>query len=242
MTRTVALLLLGSILGLTPVPGQASESTAAPGTLLPTTATSSPIAAASQEAVETILLYGGRAPARAHLDHLSDLSELDLDGLAAAWVWTSRLPPRRLAPEGLVDELARMLDGAEADDGRSLRIRLPDLVEAPEIDLGVVAGPPALFEEVPEAWIPHWPLSAAGTAEIPRWSGTPWRVRLVGDGRGSAWLDVASRDAHVVLVPVPASPLRLTVMDSEGHVVPQAQVTVAEDVQGTPRPAQRAME
>lgn len=113
-----------------------------------------------------------------------------IEGAEAVWTWSAAMPPRR-SEGGAIDpalfsappdELIVRVDGADGTGP----IRL-------------LAAPAAMWREVPEELLPQWPVPSSGRLALPRDSAADWRLRLVGPGTGSWWLDVAGSVTQVSL-------------------------------------------
>lgn len=192
--------------------------------------------AAAPDTLTIALLYSDRAPVLLAPASPGALQPAQLRNLSAAWVWSDHLPPRRLRGEDLRRELTRLQAADRDGRAETLSLHLPPGVDAPQEDLSVLAAPVAMFREVPEEWLPRWPLSAEGVAVVPRRPGVPWRLRLVGDGRGSVWRDVSGRQSSGLLVPLPAGAVHTMIADAAGDPLPGGSLTVLEGLHGSSRP------
>lgn len=124
--------------------------------------------------------------------------------LAHAWSWSGRSAPRRVEPDRLGERLPETAARLRVRGGRP--------------GLRLVAAPVAMWRDVPEDLLPSWPVPAGGTLDLPV-SSERWRLRLVGKGEGSWWVDVpaGARSAH--LSPAPARDVELRVAAADGAVL-----------------------
>lgn len=203
-------------------------------TTAPAAPAPAPTSPRAPAAVEAVALFADRPAVQ--LDLAAPRAQRP-ETFLAAWVWSREAPPRRVAAHDLDAELARLVAGPEPQRLDRLRIRVPASVEQPHADLEAVAAPAAMFAEVPEAWLPRWPLARSGRVEVPREEGVRWRVRLIGRGRGSGWHDVEPLAAELLLSPVDAADRRIRLVDAEGGALPDSFLTLLEDSHGAPRPA-----
>src|SRR6185369_10898947 len=133
--------------------------------------------------------------------------------LTSAWVWSGVRPPRRIEPKD-VGEQKPPGNPARLDVRvvRGSRTRPPSEIE-------IVAAPLAMWREVPEHLLPHWPVPANGRLAVPRAPGERWRARVVGPGEGSWWVDVQPGRSAAELTAVTAKGARLRVIDERGAPV-----------------------
>ena len=124
-------------------------------------------------------------------------------------MWSDEAAPRRIEPQALVKT-------AVAPADRFLALSVPGLRRAEAPQLRVVAAPAEMWADVPEDLLPNFPLREDGTARLPIDSSRPWRLRLVGAGRGSAWIDLPAGSRASTLFAEPADALDLTVVSSTG--------------------------
>lgn len=154
----------------------------------------------------------------------------------AAWLWTPAVPPVRVAGDEVADHFAALLDAAPSRE--QLAVRLPASESARErTRFAVVAAPVRMWREVPEGWLPSYLPPAEGALPLPRDRSLAWRLRLVGEGRGTGWLDVAPGVDEVAIVPVDAVDAAVTVTDSEGRPLVGAMLTVLENPRTAAKPA-----
>jgi hypothetical protein len=132
--------------------------------------------------------------------------------LQAAWVWSIVRPPRRVEPEAM---------GRETKAGGSEPSRLQVQVTRPSGPLTAAgpclfAAPVAMWREVPEAYLPCWPIPADGRLSVPVSSGEPWRLRVAGSEEGSWWSEIPAGKRSVLLAAPAARGLRVRVLDPRG--------------------------
>lgn len=144
----------------------------------------------------------------------------------AAWVWSQTAPPRRVDPVRWREELESLRLGTASDRAGRLVVHLPEPCRPSCPDLRVVAAPKAMWQQVQEPWLPSWPVPEDGRVVIPRTHGEPWRVRLIGDDRGSWWQDVEGSEATVVVRPVAARMVALLVRSTIGEALESFEISV----------------
>jgi|GEM_PF-631619 len=181
------------------------------------------------EALHTVLVYRDAtylylAPGETPADNAGQ-------GLVAVWAWTGIRPPQRLAlesPADLEDLSAEALEPAGAF--REVRLVVPRPPGAqrgakpPPTPPGfhLVAAPADAWGQVPESFLPTWPVPSDGRVELPADRDRAWRLRLVGPGRGSWWIEVPSGEAPILVAPRPAYDISLRVVDAKGRPLPNA--------------------
>jgi len=147
---------------------------------------------------------------------------LPADGLAEVsadedtlgfWLWSQNAAPRRLPPE---EPLPISLEPTQD----TLDARIGDGEQELPEELELLAAPVAMWQEVPESLIPAWPVPENGVLKLPRLSGEAWRLRLVGNGAGGAWIEVpAARERLALRPPGPASDRDLTILGPSAEPV-----------------------
>lgn len=130
-----------------------------------------------------------------------------------AWVWSSVASPRRLAAQSL---------GVQAVPPD--RSRLVVLVDRPASSkptevLTLVAAPVEMWSQVPESLLPSFTVPAVGSLSLPHDPERPWRLRVVGPGRGSWWVEVPAGQGRVSIAATVAQDRRLSVVDGDGAPV-----------------------
>lgn len=147
------------------------------------------MAVTSQAGTEMALVCDGTsARAATQEEQESDNPPQDL---VVAWVWSDTEAPRP------IDRETWATRSRPQPAARELRVRTTSARTNASIE--VIAGPPDMWQLIPEALMPRWALADDGTVALPRTSGSTWRVRAVGDGVGSTWVDVPSgRDSIAV--------------------------------------------
>ncbi len=101
---------------------------------------------------------------------------------AVLWAWAEGVPPQRFAPPG--PTLPQLQIGGNLE----VKITPPSPPPPPE-KLVVVAGPKAMWEEVPEPLLPRYPVSRQWRVKLPTGGDEPWRFRVYGAGFASPWLE-----------------------------------------------------
>ncbi len=147
-----------------------------------------------------------------------------LGGLDHAWVWSETSAPRRVEAE----ELGRV---AAPEDRLRLTVRVPYPGERLPPGYRVRAAPQAMWGEVPEDLLPQWPVPESGRLRLPLDPGRPWRLRLLGPGLGTWWLDLPPGQRMVEARPLPAATKELVVTGADGAPV-AASLTVLASAHG----------
>lgn len=119
-----------------------------------------------------------------------------------AWVWSAVSPPRRVLPA----DLGR-IPQAETEMLRVTVLHRSDVKPGPA---DVVAGPVSMWQEVPEPLLPRFPAGKDGKIALPRRGAETWRVRAIGRGCSSNWVDVEGGRTTVDLVLTPATDLSVS--------------------------------
>ncbi len=135
----------------------------------------------------------------------------DLNGVRAFWIWSAASAPRRFD----VDQLPA--NPLKADRGR-LRIRVPGKKEEAAAELPELvtrAAPKAMWDEVPEPLLPSWRLAEGSEIGIPHDPNRAWRVRLVGEERGTWWQDVRVGQSLVDVAPTFAESFTISFVDED---------------------------
>ncbi len=158
--------------------------------------------------------------------------EADVEDLRFLWHWTDDTFPRRFEPSDWPPE------PIDADLDR-LAIRVVGIEGEKTGDLALIAAPASMWEEVPESLLPRWPVPKGGSVQVPMDSDIAWRLRLVGEGRGSWWADVRRGQESVALRVVPTMTTKLEVVDLEGNAV-QRPVAIVRERPAGGRSAQRS--
>ena len=139
------------------------------------------------------------------------------------WVWSWRHAPLEVAAGGAPP--ARELDGdgpfwLEVHGVRSARL--------PASPARLVAAPIEMWREIPESELPSWPVPANGRLAVPVDGRHAWRVRWIAAGEGSWWADVPASGRSVILRPVAARGIALTVLQSDGKPAETVHVSAGE--------------
>jgi hypothetical protein len=141
------------------------------------------------------------------------LSAEQRSGLQSAWVWSGEQAPQRIEAERIGKrELRRGTDRLEIRVVRQSRSRQP-------ADLRVIAGPISMWGDLPESALPSWPVPVSGRLVLPHVPAERWRLRVVGQGEGTWWIDVLPGRSEVVLSPGPADDVRIEVVAADGTAV-----------------------
>lgn len=165
-----------------------------------------------------------------------------VDHVRAAWLEAEGLPP---VPVDL-DRPTPTAPPKNLDAGTlTVRLQRPRAVRPAawrqilDDGVAVVAAPVTMWERVPESCLPVWeaplpPVEPAAETEwedsllhLPVFPGEPWRVRIVAEGWGTWWMDVAAsgvRQRSVTLTPEPAAGVVIEVLGATGEPVSPAWV------------------
>lgn len=147
----------------------------------------------------SFVLVGGEPPCRP----VTRQELATQGGQGVVWMWSEELPPLR-RPAVWIDRPV---------DRQPVRLQVV-LVQAPRDQreqLHLVAAPTRMWQEVPEALLPRWPLPESGTLSLPVWREEGWQVRIVGSNLASTWTPVAAGRTRVEVVARAASARELVV-------------------------------
>ena len=133
----------------------------------------------------------------------------------SAWIWTARTVPVRVA----VAELDRAMT-RKHEPVAELRLRPSAPLE--NETRSVIAAPPEMWTEVPEALLPRY--ECGETAAIPVRPGAATRIRVVSQSRTSLWLDVMPGAHDVPLVAL--APREIEVFGADGKPLAGARVSL----------------
>lgn len=137
------------------------------------------------------------------------VSDDDLSQAHHLWVWGPDVPVRKVPPDRTRIN--------EAQPGVPLMVSLvPPKSMKTLHGVRVVAAPVAMFNEIPEALLPHFPVTAEGFARLTVHSGETVRVRAYGGNLASPWYEVQAGGAAPELRLSPARPRTVRVLDSSG--------------------------
>lgn len=153
------------------------------------------------------------------------VSREDLATLSYAWAWSADSAPRRVAAERIGK--ARLEASPE-----KLSIRVAGWNPRTMAGARILAGPRAMWSEIPEPLLPVWPVPQGGRIDIPLDKASPWRLRIEGPGVGSWWLDLPAGRKAAVLPAVAGPGFDLLVLDSGGRPLDGASLRLTEGVQG----------
>ena len=151
------------------------------------------------------------------------------------WRWSDRTPPLRVDPSRCLEETVGVpqivplvvhlaLEGESSAGGNSR--------EALGEPYRVVAAPVSMWKDVPEELLPTFEISSPedGTegwkVAIPVDQRHPWRLRAIGEGRGSWWLDVRPGERTATLVPRRAPDRVWTVRNPDGVPLADTRLSV----------------
>lgn len=144
---------------------------------------------------------------------------VDIDHL---WHWSANAGPERVAASAWRGKPPRQT-------GERLRMRVPGVSALkPLLGFFVVAAPRSMWLEVPEDFLPRWPVSSLGECSIPRSRGEPWRARLVGPTEGGWWAEIEPAAQEVLLARYLASQRTILMVNGLGQPAPGAVLQVLE--------------
>jgi hypothetical protein len=159
------------------------------------------------------------------------LTAADWALLRSAWEWSSTQPPRHVEP---VNVGRQTRSGSPWVGLRRLEVRVVRTTKAPPPpDLRVIAAPIEMWADVPEGFLPTWPVPPGGRLVLPVDGVHRWRVRAAGTGEGSWWRDANPNITVVAIESSPAPGIDLVVKDEKGAPVTAVGGYVKE---GTERP------
>lgn len=140
---------------------------------------------------------------------MSAITDDDLSQAHHLWVWGPDVPVRKVPPDRTRVN--------EVQPGVPLVVSLvpPKSVKALP-GVRIVAAPVAMFNEIPEALLPHFPVTAEGFARLTVHGGETVRVRAYGGNVASPWYEVQAGGATLELRLSPARPRTMRVLDSSG--------------------------
>jgi hypothetical protein len=108
-----------------------------------------------------------------------------------------------------------------------VRVVAPVAPGADALRAVILAAPVSAWQELPEDLLPAWQVGPEGLAVLPQPEDEPLRLRLVGAGLGSDWIDVGEAEVRVVLNAVRAPDTAVQVLDETGRAVESAYLRVA---------------
>jgi hypothetical protein len=142
-----------------------------------------------------------------------------------AWQWSRNLPPRKVSVADCSPDRAKGL--AKKDATERLTVHLAAAPDERDAPMQVIAAPQEMWEEVPETLLPHYPVAAdTETVRIPVDAATPWRLRAIGERRGSWWLDVRPGASRALLTPHEASDVVWQVIGTDGAPLADTRLSV----------------
>ena len=161
----------------------------------------------------------------------SALAATSLEGLTGAWVWSATSAPRRLSAEGYRRRRASNIREGEGP----LQIVVATAPGTNLQGVRLIAGPAAMWREVPEPWLPSWPVPSSGRLQIPVDSSRALRLRLAGERAGSWWIDLPAGRRRTRLTATPAATVEVTVEGPDGEDLDGADLHVLAGAPGTDR-------
>jgi hypothetical protein len=149
----------------------------------------------------------------------------DLDEMSQSefvWIWSNDSPPTRFSMgEAKAHVASGTLDRA---DSLTITVRRPR--DSGPKSTGVIAAPEAMWLEVPEPMLPRFTIPKEGSVTIGHRRGTPWIIRVAGEGEGSWWTRIPSGRGEVAVVPVPATSRDIEIVGASGAPLPGAAVSI----------------
>jgi hypothetical protein len=143
------------------------------------------------------------------------------------WVWSWRHAPIAVT-QGVALPKAQELggDGPFWLDVQVARRARTEAEMASQARL--VAAPVEMWRELPESELPSWPVPSSGRLAVPVDHHHAWRLRLTRDGEGSWWADAQAAQRSVILRPVAARGIDLTVLQPDGKPAGKIHASIAE--------------
>jgi hypothetical protein len=94
-----------------------------------------------------------------------------------------------------------------------------------------------MWAEIPEGFLPTWPIPKTGQLAIPHDPGKPWRIRVAAGSEGSWWQDVRPGESAALLTSASSAGLAIAVLDPEGRPAGNVHASLQES---SPRAGARA--
>lgn len=151
---------------------------------------------------------------------LAPAQETGPSGPFAVWFLAPGAAPRRWVPTEAVSRAAE-------DTAGLLRVELAGKQRPLFSHLLVIAAPASMWRDVPEDLLPRWRPGRAGSVVLTRRLGEPWRLRVVGQGQASGWLEVAPEVSRVLVPISSAADVSLELVSPEGRPVLWSQLAVS---------------
>ncbi len=140
----------------------------------------------------------------------------------AIWYGAPGAAPRRLSPAEAV------APPKHVDAGR-LRVEVLGWTEElAKAGVELIAAPLAMWREAPEELLPRFAMGRTGRTSLPWRPGEAWRLRLVGEGVGSWWFDLAPGQTLAKMALSPCRGVPVEIVGPEGNPVGQAEVSVTQ--------------
>lgn len=132
------------------------------------------------------------------------------------WIWSAVAPPVRLSAREMLGGPPLLLPAARW-------VRVSTLTDgAGDERYRLHAAPAEMWAEVPEPLLPRWEMDPALPFVLPVEREGAWRLRAIGDGTASGWIDVATNATAVDLAVMPASPASSRLVTDQGLPVAAA--------------------
>ncbi|MFY9823208.1 MAG: carboxypeptidase-like regulatory domain-containing protein [Thermoanaerobaculia bacterium] len=142
------------------------------------------------------------------------------------WLWSWRHAPVPVVPGSKAD--ARPLAG---DGPFWLEVQVVRPAHTDPSQAHIVAAPIEMWRELPESELPSWPVPANGHLAVPVDRRHTWRLRALtdgADGEGSWWADAQAGQRSVILRPMAARGIDLTVLQPDGKPAEKVHASIAE--------------
>ncbi len=145
--------------------------------------------------------------------------------LRSLWVWSQTHAPREFKGRGAVEEAKAPL-GAEGPSWLQLEVHGSDPASLRGARL--IAAPVKMWQELPEAALPVWPVPSTGRIVVPVDLQHTWRVRVITRAGGSWWSDVRADQEKASISPMRAPGVEVSVLLPDGRPARTAHARVGD--------------
>lgn len=191
--------------------------------------------AAAGEELKIVVAYEDGSHVAAKLP----LSEQALARATHLWAWTSKQPPVRRALEVRSFDAADVLAELGRIQSRRVEMVLRGWSRREQLESArVIVAPAEMWNSVPESLLPAFPLSEEGRVIVP--VRDPARVRVIGDGLGTSWLDISRSSMIELVAQQPSTDANVIFRGSDGRSPGRVDAIVMSRRSGDPAPTVRA--